>query len=251
MKKIKDILGKMLVLLTVLTVWQLAVNNELINSAILPSPTTIWETLFNLFTETSFWINVAVSVQRIFIALILATLFGTLIGLAIGSVKLFQIIFQPLILVTQPIPKIMLYPIFIILFGFGELSRTLYIFLGCFYIIVFSAYQGVSHIDNLLLDAAKSLGASKSMIFFRVILPASLPYIFGGIKSAIGLSLILMFFSETIGTRHGLGYFVMLNWSWLNMPEVFAGIIMTSFIGFIMVFIVEFLENRLFIWKKK
>lgn len=243
-------LKKISVLLGAFLLWEITVRSGLINQAILPPPSIIIKTLITLLQEASFWLDVAISTERVLTALLLAGLIGTALGLSMHFFKLANIILHPLIATTQPIPKIMLYPIFIILLGFGELSRILFIFLGCFYVIAFAAYQGAKNTDPNLLDAARSFGASKMRIFSKVVFPSAIPFILGGFKSAVGLSLILMFFSETIGTKQGLGYFVMLNWNWLNMAEVFAGIIVTSIIGLLLVALVELIEYKLLIWKK-
>lgn len=240
---------KILVIIISLLLWEVIVKIGLIDAYILPPPSKILPTVLKLFENKDFIFDIFFSLKRVGIALVSSIFIGSLLGLAMGYSKKAQIIIQPLALVTQPIPKIMLYPILIVLLGFGDLTRTVFIFLGCLYVILFAAYQGAKNVSTNLIDAARSLGAKDMKVFTSVVFPHSLPYIAGGMKSAVGIALILMFFSETIGTQRGLGYFIVSNWGYLNMENVFAGIIVTSIIGVILVGLVELIERKFLIWE--
>lgn len=236
-------------LFVILIMWEIFSIAGYLNTAIIPPPSKIILTLANLLQTGAYVFNFLVSSIRLFSGLFIAVLIGFPLGLLIGYFDKVRSFFEPLISVLYPIPKIIILPILILFFGIGEIPKMALIAIGCIFPIVINTFHSVRNIDQTLVDTAKCFGASQLQILKKVVLPASLPYFFAGLKLAIGIGLVLLFFAETVGTTSGLGYFVMISWSNYNIPEMYATIFLFSLLGYILFSALELCEKHVLKWR--
>ena len=188
------------------------------------------------------------SVERVYGGFLLAALLGIPLGLLIGRVELLRQLLDPTISLLRPIPVTAWLPLSMIFFGLGPNAAIFLVFLGAFYPILLNTIFGVRSVDVRLFEAASMLGCSGSPMFRQVILPASLPSIFNGLRVAHGFAWILIVVGEMTGVPTGLGSVIMDGRTLSRTDLVVTGMIVIGVAGFVTDRLIVRLSNRLLSW---
>ena len=166
-------------------------------------------TLYGLVKNGEMQGHVLVSLGRSAGGFALAALVAVPLGFLLGgSFNTFERLINPVIRFLSQFNPFSLFPIFILFFGIGELSKTAMIFWVCIWPILFNTITGVKGIDPLLVKSARSMGTGLFTLFFKVILPAASPGIFTGLKMGSGTAFFILIAAEMIGASRGLGWLV-------------------------------------------
>jgi NitT/TauT family transport system permease protein len=142
-----------------------------------------------------------------------------------------------------------LLPVFILLLGIGELSKVTMVVYSCAWPLLLNTIAAVRQVDPLLVKSARTMGATPSQLFRKVILPASLPTIFVGIRLASASAMLVLVASEMVGAKSGLGYLIINSQYSFLIPQMYFGILGITVIGLVFNAILETLERRLMRWK--
>jgi NitT/TauT family transport system permease protein len=193
-------------------------------------------------------IHVWKSMTRVYGGFFLAALIGVPLGLMIGRVKFLRQLLDPTINLLRPIPVTAWLPLSMIFFGLGPNAAIFLVFLGAFYPILLNTIFGVRSVDVRLFEAAAMLGCSGSAMFRQVVLPASLPAIFNGLRIAHGFAWILIVVGEMTGVPTGLGSVVMDGRTLSRTDLVITGMIVIGVCGFLIDRLIVLLGNRLLQW---
>ncbi|MFD1957476.1 ABC transporter permease [Paenibacillus thailandensis] len=233
-----------------LIVWELLPRLGLVNRAYLSPPTEVAVAVGKLFANGAVWSHAAASLQRSLSGLLLAIAAGTLLGLLIGWFKRLEAIVDPLLQLFRQISAFALFPVFILFLGIGEASKTAIILWASFWPILLNTVSGVKHVDKLLVDSARSMGASRPYIFFRVVLPAAAPSIFTGIRLGGAYCITALVAAEMIGSSAGLGFYILNSQEIFQIPDMYAGIILLAFLGLALNYALALIEARFTRWRK-
>lgn len=219
----------------------------------MPSPTKIlialWEVIMVGFPRgVTILLHLKATVLRILQGYVLAVVIGIPAGLIIGKSFVLDRIATPVITFARSVAAISLLPLFIAWFGITEISRILLISYGCFWVILTNTIQGVKQIDVNYINAGKMLGANNKQLFFRVMLPATLPRIFIGLRVAVGVAFMVIVAVEMIGTVVGLGALIQQARFYYNIGITIAGMILIGIFGLILSVVLERLERIILPW---
>lgn len=214
----------------------------------IPGPLTTVSTLVSLFFEGSLSIHIAVSILRIFVALCISIAAGVPLGLWMGLDRKADAIAAPVAYILYPLPKIAFLPVFMILFGLGDGSKTVLIVSVVMFPILLAARDGIKEIPQQLFYSVRSLGLNRYQIFANLVIPAVLPKVITAIRISIGISISVLFFSENYATIYGIGYFIMNSWAIVRYNEMFAGILALSLIGLVIFKLVDIVEKKACHW---
>ena len=173
-----------------------------------------------------------ITLQRALTGFVSAIVVGILIGTALARVRLFNRLIEPIFVFGYPIPKISLYPMFIFIFGFGDMSKIVLVFLECLYPDHPANHGGMRNAERVLVWAARNAGASPQQMFWRVLVPSAAPTIFAGIRIALPVSLIVTIITEIIGESRGLGYVVAFSSASFEPARAMAAFVVIAAIGF-------------------
>jgi taurine transport system permease protein len=244
-----------LLLLWVAITTPLAGSGPLVAPLFLPSPRSVFETflmlLQNGYQGRSLWQHVGISLFRFGVAFGLTVLVAVPLGLWMGMNRTAKAILDPPIEITRPMPKLALLPLLIIWFGIGEVSKIVIISLALFPILSISAMQAVGSVGQRKVQAAMALGASRTMIFRRVIFPASLPGIFTSIRVSIGLGVTMLVGAELIATNSGIAFMAMSASDFLLTNVVIVGVLIMALLGYTLDLLARSLEARIVHWGGK
>lgn len=193
----------------------------------------------------------AYSLIRVGSGFLLAAVVAVPLGIAAGWSKFLRETLNPIIEIIRPIPPLAWIPLAILWFGIGLQSAAFIIFLGCFFPILLSTVTGVTSVDRILIDAARTLGAQDRDIFFRVLLPGAIPSIFTGFRIGLGIGWMTLVAAEFTGVKSGfgLGYMIMTARDIQRPDLVIAGMAIIGLIGFMLDAVIRMLENRLLRWR--
>ncbi|WP_339243353.1 ABC transporter permease [Paenibacillus sp. FSL F4-0243] len=244
--RIHHIIRLLFVFFCMNVVWYIAYL--LMNHSILPSPFAVYNAMFHLGGQ-EIVLNVGYSLFRIFAGVVLALIIGLLIGLLMGRSLTWNKLLDPVVYLTYPVPKIALLPVVMLFFGLGETSKILMIMLILLFQIIISVRDGVKAISENTYDVLTSIGASTVQKFWHVTLPGALSVILSTIRISLGTAISVLFFTEIYGTEHGMGFFIMDAWLRLDYPEMYAGIMLFSLVGFVLFLLVDYLDYKFMKWR--
>jgi NitT/TauT family transport system permease protein len=196
-----------------------------------PTPYEVYQQLTQVGLSNKYLVNIAISVRRILIGFMIATLIGVPLGLAIGKYQRVRDFFMPVIEILRPIPAIAWVPMSIMLWPNNEAAIVFITFIGAFFPILLNSIHGVHSLDGVLLRAARCLGASEIRLFMNVILPGSLPHIFTGLAVGMGVAWVSLIAAEMISGQFGVGYFTWEAYSLVDYPAIVLGMITIGVLG--------------------
>lgn len=239
-----------------LAAWAIATGTgpwePIIRPLFLPSPALVVQTFFQLmengFQGKTLGQHVGISLYRFSTAFFFCIVIGVPVGLLMGMNRRFRAIVEPPIQAIRPIPKIALLPLFLIWFGIGNLSKIVVIAAPVFPIIAISAMQAVQSVSRMKIQAAQSLGASHWTVFSRVVLPASLPGIFTGIRLSISIAVTMLVAAELTATSEGIAWMALTAAEFLATNIVIVAVIIMAVIGFGLDRIFWLIERRIVHW---
>lgn len=219
--------------------------------AAVPAPTDVLVSLHKMIGEGKFWKDWVASYWRVLEGFVAAQLIGIPLGLAMAMNRTFyNFMFSPLE-VLRPIPPLAWVPTAIIFWPTTELSIAFVIFLGAFFTVVLNVLGGARDIDERMLRAAASFGSRRSDIFWKIILPATLPSIFTGMAVGMGITWEVVVAAEMIAGKSGLGYFTWASYVGGNYPQIIVGMISIGIAGYLSSGLIRIIGKRATPWQSK
>ena len=201
---------------------------------VLPSPIAVAEA-FRYLAETGLLLeSIRISVFRIASGWLLGAVVGIPLGLLLGFAKPVRELVMPYIEGLRYIPPIAFVSIFLIWFGTGELSKVLLLFYTAVFIVTINTMAGVAAASRGTLWAARSLGASERQVVLNVLLPQTIPYIYTGLRLALGNTFITIVAVEMMAAKAGVGYLIWSARDFMLTDQIFAAIIVVGFLGIAM-----------------
>lgn len=228
---IRPFLSRYGLVLGFLAAWQISSAQGWINPAVFPRLDVIVAALWKGIVGGALIDDIAISLQRSGIAFAAAVVIGIPLGLFMGQVAAVERALDPLLQFFRQTSALALYPVFILMLGLGEASKVFVIFWATLFPILLSTIGGVKEVDRKLVEMARTYGAGSIAIFRRVILPASVPAIFVGLRLSATTALLLLIAAEMIGANKGVGFQVMNAQYNFQIPLMYASILLLALLG--------------------
>lgn len=231
-----------------LALWQIGSTQGWINATVFPPLDAILSALWEGLTGGALLDDIAISLQRSGLAFAAAVAVGIPLGLFMGQIRAVEQALDPILQFFRQTSALALYPVFILLLGLGEASKVFVIFWATLFPILLATTGGVKDVDRKLIEMAATFGASRTTIFRRVVLPASVPSIFVGLRLSATTALLLLIAAEMIGANKGLGFQVMNAQYNFQIPQMFAAILLLAALGLAANALLVTLQRRLCRW---
>lgn len=190
------------------------------------------------------------SLGRVLTGFVLGVALAIPAGFLMGWYRLARGLFEPWVQFFRTVPPLALIPLVIVFLGIGESGRVFVIFLASFLACVIAVFQGVKNVDVTLINAARVLGAKDGTIFLRVVVPASTPFMFVGMRVALGSAWATLVASELLAAPTGLGRMMQAAQQFLQVDRIVVGIIVIGALGFVMDRLLLLAEHRLTSWQE-
>ncbi|MBW8845740.1 MAG: ABC transporter permease [Burkholderiales bacterium] len=237
---------------SVLLFWQLATQYKLdayIRFNNIPTPAQVMEKVIEVNSSPKFITNIGISVRRILLGFLAATVLGVGLGVVIGRYRWARALAMPALEVFRPIPAIAWVPMSIMLWPDNEVSIVFITFLGAFFPILLNTVHGVEAIDPVLLRAARTLGAGEASLLRHVVLPGALPHIFTGLAVGMGVAWVSLIAAEMISGQFGIGYFTWEAYSLISYAEIALGMITIGVLGLLCSGAIRLLAKLVMPWQ--
>ncbi len=245
---VKSKYRKLISPLLILVIWETITRQELVAAWFLPVPSIVFQTLFEMIASGELIYHGYISLGRAFVGYSLAAVIGISLGIVIAWSRLVEDFFDPLIELLRPLSTFALIPIFFLWFGIGDTSKIMIIFKSCFFPIIINTIAGIKGVDQKLIMAARSLGASGLQLWIKVLLPSALPMIITGMRISTAIAMMSLVGVEMLSSDSGLGFLVIDSQRTFDTERVFAGIIVLSLLGFSLDRLARKVQQRVLSW---
>jgi len=236
----------------ILVIWFILTLFNIVNPLVLPSPIKVFCNFGTLFTSGKILSDFSETIFRWTVGLLFGVVIGVPIGILMGYSNKIYALLEVLIDFLRSLPSITLYPLFILFFGLGNLPKILIVIYATSLYTAVNTIYGVKYARESRILVAKSLKASTSKIFSRIVFPGALPEIFAGIRISVTIGLIVTIGSEMIlGARYGLGKRVLDASNTFSMSEMYALILIIGLLGYFANRVFVGVENKIIHWRGK
>ena len=215
----------------------------LVSGPIIPYPHVVFAHLLKGILSANMYLHLLFSLYRILTGTMLALLVAIPAGMAIGRVKRLDRVLSPTLYLLYPLPKIAFLPVFMVLFGIGDLSKIILIAVIIFFPATLTIRDGVKEMPFQYLELAQAYHLTSRQVLTDIIWPSILPRIFSSLRITVGISLSVLFVSETYAATYGLGYTIMNNWVMANYVGMYAGIVLLSLLGLLLYIVIDKVEQ--------
>ena len=239
-----------IVLFLFLVTWEFAPRIGLVDPAFFPTFSEVAASWWNMLITNELFSHFSASMTRSISGFGLAIAFAVPLGLVIGWYPVARDLLNPILELFRNTAALALLPVFILLLGIGETSKIAIVFFACTWPILLNTIAAVRNVDPLLIKSARSMNISSFALFYKVILPASIPTMFTGIRMAGTGAILVLIAAEMVGAKEGLGYFITYSQYNFMIPEMYAGILTISILGLVINYSLLALEKRLSRWKQ-
>lgn len=234
-----------------LLLWEIAPRIGWVEQTFISPPSVVLATLRELLLDGTLFKHIGVSLGRALGGFAIAAVVGIPLGFFLGGwFRLFERIATPVLRLLNAVNPFSLFPVFILLFGIGEVSKVAMIIWVCVWPVLLHTITGVKEIDPLLIKSAQSMGVKGKELFYKVILPAAAPAIFHGLKMSSGVAFFMLIAAEMIGASSGLGWLVWNAQINYQIPILFAATVVISVLGLSLNYLFGKLEHKLISWQE-
>ncbi|MFB7179665.1 ABC transporter permease [Streptomyces sp. NPDC056257] len=195
-----------------------------------------------------YWRDLASSLRRIVTGFVLAAALGVVVGTAVARSRIAADVLGPLLEVLRPIPAIALVPVAILMFPSNEQGIVFITCAAAFFPVLVSTRHAVRALAPVWEEAVLTMGGGRARVLFSVVLPGALPGIFGGLSVGIGVSWICVISAEMISGEYGVGYRTWQDYTVVDYPGVFVGMVTIGALGWLTSTAVERAGRRLTSW---
>src|SRR5580704_16161517 len=251
MKEVRTLVSRaapLLACLGLLGIWQIAAL--ILNTDSFPTALDAIRAIPSILGDKESLINILASLRRMAIGFGVGVAVSIPLGLMMGRSRAVASFFNPLLMITYPVPKAALMPIIMLWLGVGDVAKTLVIFLGVSLPVVFHSFQGAKAVEEKMLWSGAAMGLSAAQRMIRIVLPSALPEILIGCRTGLVLALITMITSEMIARQSGAGNILFNAMDMGQYDTVYAMIIIIGAMGIGLDAAFERLRARLVKWSE-
>lgn len=238
-----------------LLLWELASDTGIVNSRYIAPPSKIVKLFFTKLTDPNpdgavLGVNILSSLQVSLTGFALAVLIGVPLGLLMGWYRGFDSFVRPIFEIVRPIPPVSWIPLTIVWMGIGLQAKAFIVFFSAFVPCVINSYTGIRQTNPVLINFAKTCGASNFTIFLKIGIPSSLTMVFAGVRVALGNAWATLVAAEMLAASSGLGYMILMGRQFARPDLILLGIVVIGIIGIVLTTLLNKIEDKVLGWKR-
>ena len=235
--------------LALLIVWEIVSTAGLVKPYLLPPPTTVATTLWEMMRDGTLWGNLLASVVRWVTGVLLGGITGLALGAWVGLSRVAERAFDTSVQMLRTVPFLALTPLLIIWLGLGERPKIALVALAMFFPLYLNTFAGIRDVDRKLIEVGRVYGLSSSALLRRVILPAALPSVFTGLRYGMGVGWLALVVAELTGATQGLGFLLAEGREFVRIDIIIVSILIFAVAGKLVDLFVRALERRFLRWR--
>jgi NitT/TauT family transport system permease protein len=233
-----------------IVIWLLLRATNQVNEIFLPTPSAVWTAAKDLVSSGDIFSDARASLQRVLIGFGIAVVVSVPIGLAIGSFKSMEALFEPFIGIVRYLPATAFVPLLIVWLGVGDQEKIALIFLGTVFFNTLMTANVVWQVPGEMIKAAYTLGASNFTVFRKVIFPHAIPGMIDSIRVNLAAAWNLIVVAELVAAENGLGYRITRAQKFLHIDQIFVVLIVIGLLGVSFDIALRRARDRLAPWSK-
>ncbi len=231
-------------------IWEIGVRMGWISAFLVGSPFGIFADGFKMIASGDLLSDTWYTLFEAILGFIIGTIFGSLLGLALWYSAFVARLVEPFIVAINSVPKIALAPIVVLWFGTGLVSKVMLSVSLTAIVALIAAYQAAKDADVDLQSLLISMGADKHQVFFKAVVPSTLPSIIATFRINIGFGLVGAVVGEFISSQRGLGHMIYNASSLYDLNAVWVGLFTLMIMGFVLYYVIDIVERRSLPWKQ-
>jgi NitT/TauT family transport system permease protein len=233
--------------------WEVLSRTKLIDEFFFSSPTAIFKRLYEWITEGTsegpLWYHLWVTMEESCLGFFTGSVAGIVAGIALGRNRMLADVFSVYIKVINSVPRVVLAPIFIMIFGLGLTSKVALSFVMVFFVVFSNAFQGVREADRNLLANAQILGAKDWQLTRAVVIPSAMSWIFASLHVSFGFAIVGAIVGEFVGARYGIGLLINVAKGSFDAAGMYAAIVIIMVVALAAEYAMTIVENHLAKWR--
>jgi sulfonate transport system permease protein len=211
--------------------WELAVAKGYVQERLMPPPSRLFKTLYELAITGELWRHIGATLARVLAGFALGTIVGTLVGAIAGASRLSKDVIDPSLQGLRSVPSIAWVPLFILWLGIYEESKIALIAVGCFFPVYLGVLGAISAVDRKTVEVGRMFRLSQPALVRRILLPAILPAYVLALRQGLGLGWMFVVAAEFMGASEGLGYLLVDGQQLGKADQILAAILTFAFLG--------------------
>jgi NitT/TauT family transport system permease protein len=231
------------------SLWEYAGQYLVHNHLFFVPLSAVFRRLGEMWGEGTLQTDILASLSTFGLGFAAGSLAAILLGVAMALSEWLHDVVDPWMTALYSTPYIALAPLFVLWFGIGETAHAAIVFLGVFFPVLISTYNGLTATDRVLLEVARSFCGSPPQIFLKVRFPAAIPFIVTGLRLGVGRGLVGVVVAEMFGAKAGLGYRILISGNSFDTAGLFGGILLIAAAGVVSVELLKILERHLAPWR--
>ncbi|MBX3512311.1 MAG: ABC transporter permease [Xanthobacteraceae bacterium] len=211
--------------------WEFAVAKGYAQGRLMPPPSRIFKTLYDLAATGELWRHIFATLARVLAGFLLGTIAGTIVGAIAGASRITKEILDPSLQGLRSVPSIAWVPLFILWLGIFEESKIALIAVGCFFPVYLGVLGAIATVDRKTVEVGRMFRLSQFQLVRRILLPAILPAYILALRQGLGLGWMFVVAAEFMGASEGLGY-LLVDGQQLGKPDqILASILTFAILG--------------------
>lgn len=217
--------------IVIVVVWELTARLGVLDTRFFPAPSVIWQAGVKSFEDGTMTDATLDTVRKLLIGYGTGVVAGVALGVLLGLSWLVRAALEHTLVALYTLPKLALFPVFLLVFGLGSLPQIVLVGVSVFFIVVLASTTAVLSVEQGYRDAAAVLGAKRTQLLRHVILPAALPAIATSIRLTAGIAILVIVGIEMVSGDSGLGYLIFQRSQVFDPATMYAGVIIAGVIG--------------------
>jgi NitT/TauT family transport system permease protein len=230
--------------------WEIGVRAGWISAFLVGSPAGIFSFAYKMILSGELLSDTWYTLFEAILGFIIGTIFGSLLGLALWYSVFVARLVEPFIVAINSVPKIALAPIVVLWFGTGLVSKVALSVSLTAIVALIAAYQAAKDADVDLQSLLISMGADKHQVFFKAVVPSTLPSIIATFRINVGFGLVGAVVGEFISSQRGLGHLIYTASSLYDLNTVWVGLFTLMIMGFVLYYVIDIIERTSLPWKQ-
>jgi NitT/TauT family transport system permease protein len=232
-----------------LLVWEALSQLAVLNPFYAPPPSTVATVLASLFAEGEIWTHLDATFSAALIGLLAGLVLGIVLGFAAALTPLLAELLEPVMILLNAIPRVILAPLFVIWLGIELASKVALALILVAVLVFFAVYSGIKEVDQRLVERVRTLGGGRRVLIREVYVPSVSAWVLGNLKVAVGFAFTGAVVGEFVASSRGLGYLLQFAQSTYNAALTIALIALIMIFVLLLFAAAEQLERRMLRWR--
>ncbi|WP_102958538.1 ABC transporter permease [Mangrovicella endophytica] len=237
--------------MAVILLWYVVRWSGVVDQGLLPPPHLVFLDIWQRSVEGTFLADAWMSIRRVLLGLFFGMLLAVPVGFLIGWNRSIRRFVDPLVNFFRALPPIALIPLAIVYLGIGEVAKVAILFYAAFFAGVIVMYEGMSQINPLYVRVSRTLGATDWEVFYKVIVPLTVPHVLTAARVALGVAWATLVASELVAAQNGLGAVIQNASAFFQLTTIYAGIVAIGFFALIMDALLRAASRHFLDWQER